>query len=40
VGDRIRFEINLERAERSNLVFPSELLKVATAVKKPAGPEE
>jgi YfiR/HmsC-like len=40
VGDRIRFEINLEGAEKSNLVFPSELLKVATAVKKPAGPGE
>jgi hypothetical protein len=37
VNDRIRFEINLEGAEKSNLVFPSELLKVATAVKKPAG---
>jgi hypothetical protein len=35
-GDRIRFEINLEGAERSHLVFPSELLKVAAAVKKPA----
>jgi hypothetical protein len=33
-GDRIRFEINLEGAERSRLVFPSELLKVAAAVKK------
>jgi hypothetical protein len=40
VGDRIRFEINLEGAERSQLVFPSELLKVATAVKKPAGSGE
>jgi hypothetical protein len=38
VGERIRFEINLEGAEKSNLVFPSELLKVATTVKKPAGP--
>jgi YfiR/HmsC-like len=34
-GDRIRFEINLESAERSHLVFPSELLKVAVAVRKP-----
>jgi YfiR/HmsC-like len=36
-GDRIRFEINLDGAEKSHLVFPSELLKVAVAVKKPAG---
>jgi hypothetical protein len=36
-GDRIRFAINLEGAEKSHLVFPSELLKVAVAVKKPAG---
>jgi hypothetical protein len=35
VGDRIRFEINLNGAERSRLVFPSELLKVAVAVRKP-----
>jgi hypothetical protein len=35
-GDRIRFEINLEGAEKSHLVFPSELLKVAVAVQKPA----
>jgi hypothetical protein len=35
-GDRIRFEINLEGAQKSHLVFPSELLKVATAVKNPA----
>jgi hypothetical protein len=34
-GDRIRFEINLEGAEKSHLVFPSELLKVAAAVHKP-----
>lgn len=39
-GDRIRFEINLEGAEKSHLVFPSELLKVAMAVKKPAGAGE
>src|SRR5580698_1637741 len=35
-GDRIRFEINLDGAEKSHLVFPSELLKVAVSVKKPA----
>jgi hypothetical protein len=34
-GDRIRFEINLAGAEKSHLVFPSELLKVAAAVRKP-----
>ncbi len=37
-GNRIRFEINLDGAERSHLVFPSELLKVAVAVKQSAGP--
>ena len=37
-GNRIRFEINLESAEKSHLVFASELLKVAEAVTKPAGP--
>ena len=40
VGDRIRFAINLEGAEKSNLVFPSELLKVALAVKKAGGSGE
>ena len=35
-GDRVRFEINLESAEKSHLVVPSELLKVAAAVKRPA----
>jgi hypothetical protein len=35
-GDRIRFEINLESAEKSHLVFASELIKVAEAVTKPA----
>lgn len=35
-GDRIRFEINLERAEKSHLVLASELLKVAASVKKPS----
>jgi hypothetical protein len=39
-GDRVRFEINLESAEKSHLVFPSELLKVATAVRRPARPGE
>jgi hypothetical protein len=39
-GGRIRFEINLEGADRAHLVFPSELLKVATAVRKPSGPGE
>lgn len=36
-GDRIRFEINLDGAEKSHLIFPSELLKVAVAVTKPTG---
>jgi hypothetical protein len=39
-GDRVRFEINLESAEKSHLVFPSELLKVAAAVRRPAGAGE
>jgi hypothetical protein len=39
-GDRVRFEINLENAEKSHLVLASELLKVAVAVTKPAGPGE
>jgi hypothetical protein len=34
-GNRLRFQINLEGAERAHLVFPSELLKVAASVKKP-----
>jgi hypothetical protein len=34
-GDRIRFAINLESAEKSHLTLASELLKVAVAVKKP-----
>lgn len=38
--DRIRFEINLEGAEKSHLVFPSELLKIAVAVRNPAGSGE
>jgi len=37
-GNRIRFEINLESAQKSHLVFASELLKVAEAVIKPAPP--
>ena len=37
-GDRVRFEINLDSAEKSHLVFDSELLKVAAAVTKPARP--
>jgi hypothetical protein len=36
-GDRVRFEINLDGAEKSHLVFPSELLKVAVAVTKTTG---
>lgn len=36
-GNRIRFEINLQSAEKSHLVFASELLKVAEAVTKPVG---
>lgn len=39
-GDRIRFEVNLEGAERAHLVFPSELLKVAAAVRRAAGAGE
>jgi hypothetical protein len=39
-GNRIRFEINLEGAAKSHLVFPSELLKVAVAVRQPAGSGE
>jgi hypothetical protein len=35
-GNRLRFEINLESAQKSHLVFASELLKVAAAVTKPA----
>jgi hypothetical protein len=36
-GDRIRFEINLEGAEKSHLILASELLKVAASVRKTAG---
>jgi len=35
-GDRIRFEINLTSAESSKLVLSSELLKVASTVKRDA----
>jgi len=33
-GDRVRFEINLSAAQRSGLIMSSELLKVATAVRR------
>jgi len=33
-GDRVRFEINLASAENARLVMSSELLKVATNVKR------
>jgi YfiR/HmsC-like len=33
-GDRVRFEINLSRAESARLVLSSELLKVATNVRR------
>ncbi len=39
-GDRLRFEINLDGADKAHLVVPSELLKVAVAVRKPARPGE
>jgi hypothetical protein len=39
-GDRIRFEINLQGAEKSHLVFPSELLKVAVTVRRADHPGE
>ena len=37
-GDRVRFEINLTRAETAKLTLSSELLKVATAVRKDTPP--
>lgn len=37
-GDKIRFEINLSKAEASRLTLSSELLKVATAVRRDEGP--
>jgi hypothetical protein len=39
-GDRLRFEINLEGTEKSHLVLPSELLKVAVSVRRAAGTGE
>jgi len=33
-GDRVRFEINLSRAESARLILSSELLKVAAAVRR------
>lgn len=38
IDDRVRFEINIARAESANLVLSSELLKVAFAVRRSAGP--
>ena len=35
--DRVRFEVNLAAAEKAGLTLSSELLKVATAVKRPGG---
>jgi uncharacterized protein DUF4154 len=37
-GNRIRFEINLASAQNARLTLSSELLKVAAAVRKSAGP--
>jgi|SRR5579872_3965830 len=37
-GDRVRFEINLASAENARLTLSSELLKVASAVRKKAPP--
>ncbi|HET6219654.1 MAG TPA: YfiR family protein [Acidobacteriaceae bacterium] len=39
VEDRVRFEVNLAAAERANLTLSSELLKVATTIRRtiPAG---
>src|SRR5882757_3777598 len=36
-GDKVRFEINLARAESARLVLSSELLKVAASVKRNSG---
>jgi hypothetical protein len=33
-GSRIRFEVNLAATQRAGLVLSSELLKVATAVRR------
>jgi len=35
-GDKVRFEINLTRAETAKLTLSSELLKVATTVRRNA----
>jgi hypothetical protein len=35
-GNRVRFEVNLARAERAGLTLSSELLKVAINVRKTA----
>jgi YfiR/HmsC-like len=37
-GDRVRFEINLTKAETAKLILSSELLKVATSVRR--GPHQ
>jgi YfiR/HmsC-like len=37
-GDRVRFEINLTKAETAKLTLSSELLKVATTVRRGAQP--
>jgi hypothetical protein len=36
-GEKVRFQVNLPAAQRSGLVFSSELLKVAVAVKRGEG---
>ena len=37
-GDKVRFEINLSKAEASRLTLSSQLLKVATAVRRSGSP--
>jgi hypothetical protein len=37
-GERVRFEVNLASAENARLTLSSELLKVATVVRKNDGP--
>jgi hypothetical protein len=37
-ANRVRFEVNLAVAERARLVLSSQLLKVATAVRKSSRP--
>jgi uncharacterized protein DUF4154 len=37
-GNRIRFEVNLTAVEQANLILSSELLKVATAVRRTGKP--